>query len=105
MMMRQVALLAVIGCGPRTPPPGKPGQSIHDAMALVCDAPTRAEADSEYRGHEADVIAKHLTDGVGNNDVLVTVEGWKTDGIKRDELETLMKRGGIKKCRLHELEH
>lgn len=87
------------------PPPGDPGQSIHDAMVLVCDAPTRAEADSEYRGHEADVIAKHLTDGVGNDHVLVTVEGWKTDGIKRDELERLMKQGGLTSCKLRDIAH
>lgn len=102
-MMRQVALVWLLGCGPRTPPPGAPGQSIHDAMVLVCETPTRAEADSEYAGHESDVIAKHLTDGVGNNDVLLTVEAWKTDGIKRGELLQLMKRAGIKRCRLYEV--
>ena len=99
--MLRVALLA-FGCGPRMPSAGSPGQSVHDAMVLVCDAPTRAQADPEYRGHESDVIAKHLTDGVGNGDVLVTVDGWKTGGIKREELDRLVKQAGLRRCALRE---
>ena len=100
--MRRLVVMVVLGCGPRMPPP-TPDQSVRDAMVLVCDAPTRAAADPDYRGHEADVIAKHLTDGVGNSDVLLTVDGWKTDGIKRDELDRLIKRAGITDCRLREV--
>jgi hypothetical protein len=68
-------------------------------MRLVCDAPARADADRS-EGTRADKIAGHLTDGIGNVDVLTTVEGWKTDGIKRGELEALAKQAKLTSCAL-----
>lgn len=96
-MMRLVLLVTVIACGPRKVPPGTPDQSVHDAMVLVCDAPKRAEGE---RGSRSDAIAAHLTDGVGNVDVLTTVEGWKTDGINKAELDRLLAKAKIKDCAL-----
>jgi hypothetical protein len=98
-MLRLVSLLTLLGCGPRAVPAGPPGQSVHDAMVLVCDAPKRAEGEG---GSRADAIAAHLTDGVGNNDVLMTVEGWKTDGINQAELARLIKRAGLRSCTLRD---
>lgn len=91
--------IALAGCKPKTIPPGTPDQSVHDAMILVCDAPARADAD-RGSGSRSDEIAGHLTDGVGNVEVLTTVEGWKTDGIKRDELATLLSKAKISDCAL-----
>ena len=100
--MLRVVLLATFACGPRVPAAASAGQSVHDAMVLVCAAPARARSDPEYRGHESDVIAKHLDDGVGNSDVLVTVDGWKTDGIKRAELDRLLYKAHLNKCALRD---
>ena len=96
-MLRLILLVTVICCGPRNIPPGTPDQSVHDAMVLVCDAPKRAEGEG---GRRADAIAAHLTDGVGNVDVLTTVEGWKTDGINRAQLERLLEKAKLKDCAL-----
>ncbi len=98
-MMRLVSLLTLLGCGPRTLPPGSPDQSLHDAMVLVCDAPNRARGD---HGSHSDAIAAHLSDGVGNSRVLTTVEGWKTDGINKAELVQLLKQARIDKCALRD---
>lgn len=98
-MLRLVSLLTLLGCGPRAVPPGSPDQSIHDAMVLVCDAPTRAIG--EGTSH-SDAVAAHLSDGVGNAHVLTSVEGWKTDGINKRELERLLKQAGIKRCALRD---
>ncbi|HEY5925634.1 MAG TPA: hypothetical protein VIV11_28305 [Kofleriaceae bacterium] len=98
-MLRLVSLLTLLGCGPRGVPVGTADQSIHDAMVLVCDAPKRAEGEG---GSRADAIAGHLTDGVGNTHVLTTVEGWKTDGINRAELDRLIKRAGLRSCALRD---
>jgi hypothetical protein len=98
-MLRLVSLLTLLGCGPRAVAQGTPDQSVHDAMVLVCDAPKRAEGEG---GSRADAIAGHLTDGVGNVDVLTTVEGWKTDGINRTELARLIKRAGLRSCALRD---
>ena len=100
-MLRLVLLVTVIACRPRMPPPGTADQSVHDAMVLVCDAPKRAEGEG---GNRSDAIAAHLTDGVGNVDVLTTVEGWKTDGINKAELAKLIKRAGLKRCALRDLQ-
>ncbi|HEX5059572.1 MAG TPA: hypothetical protein VFV99_09445 [Kofleriaceae bacterium] len=98
-MRRLVWLLTVIACGPRAVPAGTPEQSVHDAMVLVCDAPTRAKGEGASR---SDAIAAHLTDGVGNVKVLTTVEGWKTDGIDQRELARLLKQGRINRCALRD---
>src|SRR5436190_4474050 len=87
--MKWAALVVLAACGPRTIPPGTPDQTIHDAMVLVCGAPGRADSDRSSASR-SDKIAGHLTDGIGNVDVLTTVEGWKTDGIKRSELDALL---------------
>lgn len=68
-------------------------------MRLVCDAPARADAD-RADGTRSDKIAGHLTDGIGNVEVLTTVEAWKTDGIKREELAALVKRAKLTSCAL-----
>jgi len=62
-MSRLVWLLTLIACGPHAVPAGTPDQSVHDAMVLVCDAPSRAKGEA---GSRADAIAAHLTEGVGN---------------------------------------
>jgi hypothetical protein len=98
-MLRLVSLLTLLGCGPRGVPAAPVGQSVRDAMILVCDAPKRAERDG---GSRSDAIAAHLTDGVGNNEVLVAVEGWKTDGIDRRQLARLIKRAGLRSCALRD---
>jgi hypothetical protein len=98
-MLRLVSLLTVLACGPRAVPAGMPDQSVHDAMVLVCDAPKRAEGEAASR---SDAIAAHLTDGVGNNEVLTTVEAWKTDGINKAELSRLVKRAGLRACALRD---
>jgi hypothetical protein len=98
-MFRLVSLLTLLGCGPRAVPPGPPGQSIHDAMVLVCDAPNRARGD---HGSHSDAVAAHLSDGVANSQVLTTVEGWKTDGINKAELARLLTKARIDKCALRD---
>ena len=97
--MRLVPLLTLLGCGPRTLPPGPPDQSLHEAMVLVCDAPKRARGEG---GSRSDAIAAHLSDGVGHPKVLTTVEGWKTDGINRAELARLIKQARITECALRD---
>ena len=89
----------LVACGPRPIPPGSPDQTVPDAMKLVCDAPARAERD-RGAGTRSDKIAGHLTDGIGNVRVLTTVEGWKTDGIKRAELDALIKEAKLASCAL-----
>src|SRR6185436_11048528 len=96
-MLRLVSLLTLFGCGPRAVPAGSPDQSIHDAMVLVCDAPSRARGEG---GSRSDAIAAHLSDGVGNTQVLTTVEGWKTDGINKRELDRLVTKARLSQCAL-----
>lgn len=68
-------------------------------MRLVCDAPARAAQDRSD-ATRSDKIAGHLSDGIGNVEVLTTVEGWKTDGIKRAELDALIKTAKLTACPL-----
>jgi hypothetical protein len=96
-----VAALAVAGCKPRPIPPGSPDQTVAEAMRLVCDAPSRAAQDRSD-ATRSDKIAGHLSDGIGNNKVLTIVEGWKTDGIKRAELDALVKEAKLPGCKLRE---
>ena len=70
-------------------------------MVLVCDAPSRAKGEG---GSRADAIAAHLTDGVGNVDVLTKVEAWKTDGINKRELDRLVKQARIDRCALRDVQ-
>ena len=102
MKWRLFGIVLIAGCHPHStmPPPAGPDQSVHDAMVLVCDAPARADADSG--GSRSDRIAGHLTDGVGNAHVLQVVEAWKTDGIKRGELEKLVKEAKLARCALRD---
>lgn len=100
MRLAPIVLLA-IACHSHSPPPaGSPDQTVAQAVALVCDARARAKADSGYGASPADVLAMHLTDGLGNSEVLMTVEGWKTDGIKLDELDALIKKAKLTTCPL-----
>jgi hypothetical protein len=94
--------LAVSGCKPHPamPPPAGPDQSVHDAMVLVCDAPSRAS--SEHAATRSDAIAAHLTDGVGNPKVLSAAEGWKTDGIDRKQIDALIKEAKLSSCALRD---
>jgi hypothetical protein len=82
------------------PPPAGPDQSLHDAMVLVCDAPSRAEGDRAAT--KADAIAGHLTDGIGNPKVLGAAEAWKTDGVDRKQLEALVKEARLARCALRD---
>lgn len=103
-LVRSVATIvgfALFSCGPKAIPPGSPEQTVAEAMRLVCDAPTRADSD-RGGGTRSDKIAGHLTDGIGNPRVLTTVEGWKTDGIKKTELEALLKEAKLQDCKLRE---
>lgn len=70
-------------------------------MRLVCDAPARATRDHSDASR-SDKIAGHLTDGIGNVEVLTTVEGWKTDGIKKTELDALLERAKLSSCKLRQ---
>ena len=102
MSRRLFGILLVAGCTHHTPlpPPAGPDQSVHDAMVLVCQAADRAADD---RGaSRSDLIAKHLADGVGNSRVLQAVEAWKTDGIKRDELDRLVEDAKLASCGLRD---
>jgi hypothetical protein len=99
--MRLVLVVALAACGPRPIPPGSPDQTVAEAMRLVCDAPSRADADRSD-ATRSDKIAGHLSDGIGNNRVLTTVEGWKTDGINRAELDQLVKEAKLSSCKLRE---
>lgn len=101
MRLVLVVGLALAACKPRPIPPGSPDQTVEEAMRLVCDAPTRAAADRSD-ATRSDKIAGHLSDGIGNNEVLTTVEGWKTDGIKRAELDALVKQAKLSSCKLRE---
>ncbi len=92
---------AVLGCGPKSIPPGTPDQTVTEAMRLVCEAPARADRD-RAAGSRSDKIAGHLTDGIGNVDVLTTVEGWKTDGINKAQLEALLKQAKLSSCKLRD---
>jgi hypothetical protein len=67
-------------------------------MVLVCDAPLRARG--EPAATRSDAIAAHLSDGVGNQEVLLAVDAWKTDGINTQELSWLVKKAGLNKCAL-----
>ena len=94
------AALVVAGCArPAAIPPASAEQSIVAAMRLVCDAPARADQDRSD-ATRADKIAGHLTDGIGNVEVLTTVEGWKTDGIDKGQLEALVTKAGLTDCAL-----
>jgi len=99
--MRWLAALVMLAAcpKPRAIPAGTADQTIRDAMVLVCDAPARADAD-RGSGSRSDKIAGHLTDGIGNVDVLTTVEGWKTDGIKKRELDALLAKANLTECAL-----
>ena len=99
--VRWLALLVCVGCvkRPADVPPATADQSVSEAMRLVCDAPARAARDRSD-GSRADKIAAHLTDGIGNERVLTTVEGWKTDGIVRAELDALVKEAHVTSCAL-----
>jgi hypothetical protein len=101
MSRRLFGIVLVAGCThARMPPPAGPDQTLHDAMVLVCQAADRAADDTG--ASRSDLIAKHLTDGIGNAQVLQTVEAWKTDGIKRTELERLVEEAGLASCGLRD---
>jgi len=97
-------LLLALGChGSRAmPPPATADQSVRDAVVLVCDAPARAAPDTKGGVSMSDAIAGHLTDGIGNDHVLTTVEGWKTNGIDATELTALMKEAKLTHCALRD---
>jgi hypothetical protein len=92
-----MAMTVLFACGPRPIPPGSPDQSVADAMRLVCDTPARARSD-RGEGTTSDKIAGHLTDGVGNARVLQTIETWKTDGIRKDQLAALVAEAKLGEC-------
>ena len=101
-MRPALAVVLVLGCKhpASMPPPAGPDQTVREAMVFVCDAPARAEG--EKAATRADAIAFHLTDGVGNARVLNIVEGWKTDGINRKQLDTLVKEAKLTRCALRD---
>ncbi len=84
------------------PPPATADQSVRDAVVLVCDTPARAEPDARGGVSRSDAIAGHLTDGIGNDRVLTTVEGWKTSGIDAKELTALMQEANVTRCPLRD---
>jgi hypothetical protein len=99
-----IVCAAVLGCAKpsTTLPVATADQTPRDAMLLVCDAPTRATDDIRQGISKSDAIAAHLTDGVGNNDVLITVEGWKTSGVALGELDGLLRQARITSCALRD---
>jgi hypothetical protein len=104
-MRRILLVLTLTACHPHrhpVPPPAGPDQSLHDAMVLVCATPARASEDPDYAGAKSDTIAKHLTDGIGNPRVVQTAEAWKTDGIDRAQLATLIKDAKLSSCALRD---
>jgi hypothetical protein len=98
--------LTLLACSPRPPAtpgasPASPDQALADAVQRLCDTPRRADQDPDAgRASRSDLIAKHLTDGVGHERVLLIAEGWKTEGIRIDELEALVKEAGLAHCPL-----
>jgi hypothetical protein len=98
--------VALAACVPRhharEVPPAGPDQTVAAAMTLVCDAKARAEEDPDYAHHKSDILAKHLTDGIGNEHVLETVELWKTNGIQRAELDKLVAEAKLAHCALRD---
>ena len=82
------------------PPPATADQTVRDAVVLVCDTPARAEADTGHGVSTSDAIAMHLTDGIGNDRVLTTVEAWKTTGIVVAELDALIREAKVAPCPL-----
>ena len=101
-MRGALVVVVAFACKPHSPlpPPAGPDQTVHDAMVLVCEAPTRAEG--EHAATRADAIAGHLTDGVGNLEVLDKVEAWKTDGIDRKQLAALVRKARLRSCALRD---
>lgn len=100
-----LALVVAVGCHSSrlaAPPPGTADQSVRDAVLLVCDTPARAAPDAKDGVSMSDAIAGHLTDGIGNDRVLTTVEGWKTNGIDAAELAALTKEANVTRCPLRD---
>ena len=107
-----VAATACGGQGPdmRTKPPAADQDELQRSLAQVCAAPTRAEQDPSFGdpGARAEVLGKHLGDGVTHPDVLAKIEGWrnpeKTGEQKLAELDELIKRAGLSSaCRLRDV--
>lgn len=101
-LVTAVLVAIVSGCKahPPMPPPAGPDQSVHDAMVLVCAAPSRAEG--EHAATRSDAIAGHLTDGVGNPKVLSAAESWKTDGVNQHQLAALVAEARLSQCALRD---
>lgn len=95
-------LLPLLACRPRAVPPATADQTVRDAVVLVCDTPARAKPDARGGVSMNDAIAGHLTDGIGNDRVLTTVEAWKTNGIVRKELDALMREARLTRCALRD---
>jgi hypothetical protein len=82
-----VLAVAACGGGKTTSTPKETGQPIAVALAMVCAAPTRAEADPGWADPSArqQVLESHLSDGVTNATVLATVNGWRDESKSVDE--------------------
>jgi len=103
MRRTAIAFVAFIACrGPQVLPPATADQTVRDAMLRVCDAPARAEVDIGHGVRKSDAIAGHLSDGIGNDRVLATVEAWKTKGIAVRELDALLDEAKLATCALRE---
>lgn len=100
-----LALIVAAGCGGSRvaqPAPATADQTVRDAVVLVCATPERAKPDARGDVSMSDAIAGHLTDGIGNDHVLTTVEGWKTNGIDPKQLDGLIQEAGITTCSLRD---
>jgi hypothetical protein len=108
------AALAACGGGqqvrdePAAPNPAQTELAI--AMARVCAAPTRAEADPQFGDAAAriGVLSSHLSDGVTHAEVLAAIERWRSDKVTTEqrnaELGALIERAGlVTPCRLAEV--
>jgi hypothetical protein len=104
-----VVWLAVAACGDKAKPaPTAPrhDQTLAEALVLVCDSPTRAEADPGWQpgmeaADKARLLGEHAADGVRNARLLAWL---KTPQDQRvPELEKLLQEASITSCRLREI--
>lgn len=103
--MRILLLALVISCGGKSAPAPAKEQSLTEGVTILCDSPTRAEADPRWKDEGAmkpSILGEHLTEGVTNARVTAWVDGLKDkDNVgKHDELKALVAEAGVGKCRL-----
>jgi hypothetical protein len=104
--MKSVVLASLIAACGSKPAPAQPTtheQTLVEALAIVCDAPTRAQADPRWNenGEKAPILVEHMREGVTNERVLAWINLPGAD--KGPELEKMMQETNTTKCAVHEL--